>query len=852
MKKKLIIIDLSSFIFRAFYGVRMLNAPDGTPVNSLHGILGMFLKMISEFQPTHLILAKDTKGGSFRNEMYSEYKANRGEPPEELIPQFPLIGEMLDKMGIKSLAYDQYEADDIIGSLSLQWKDQFDEILLASSDKDLMQLIDGPIKMLDTMKSITYDRDGVFNKMGVYPEQIVDYLAMMGDASDNVPGMRGIGAKGAAKLLTEHKTLENCIENKDSFKGKKLTTAFSEYLDDGLLSKKLVTLKTDIKMDLNPEDTEYKFYPTDDLIDFLKNLGFKSAIKKLEDLRKIDSQVENEIEVDSAIDLEAALNIKKIKYTSLNEELKNISEIAIFSYLDKLAIATSDKDVLVVESDLSETISLLLSKEIRLVGCQMKEFIKNDLSNIKAIIHDVSLKQYMITHERKNDLETLVKKYFQKEVDFEKVSLNATFIFSINNIIDRLMIENEIEDVYTKIDEPIIKVLAQLEVNGIKCDISFLNDLEKEYQKSLEDLDSQIRSYTKNEELNINSTKQLAEFLFTELDLPPVKKTKTGFSTDAEVLETLVKKDLHPAPELIVRYRELNKLLSTYVKTLPELVSKVDKRIHPTFNIDGAATGRLSCTEPNLQNIPVRTKLGREIRKGFVTDNGKTLLGADYSQIELRLLAHMSEDKIMIDTFNNSGDIHLQTAAEILGKDPGEINKDERSSAKAINFGLMYGQGVFGLSKQLNITRSEAKAYIEKYFNRFSSIKSYLQSLKAFGHEHNYVETMYKRKRFLPQINSHNKMEQASSERVAINSPIQGTAADLIKIAMIEISKELKIRKLESKMLLQIHDELIFEVLNNELEEITDLVKTKMEGVIKLKVPLIVDINTGLSWYDLK
>lgn len=890
--KRLIVVDVSNFIFRAFFAIRPLTSPEGTPVNAVYGVLTMFLKLLSQYRPTHILMARDTSGGSFRNEMYEEYKANRTEPPEDLVPQFSLIKELIQKMELPHFEHENYEADDIIGSAVMQWKDDFDEILIASGDKDLMQFVGGNIKMLDTMKDKIYDEKGVFEKMGVHPEQIVDYLSMVGDSSDNIPGMRGIGAKGAAKLLAEHGTLDKCIEVKDTFKGKKLTTAFSEHLDEGLLSRDLIKIVTDVDLEKKPDDVKISFYPSDELIAFLEGLGFKTIINKLMDLRKAEYDAEsgtpipagvlsfehkivnNKKEFDKVLEV-----IDSVEGLSFHTEYnsgdifeREVSSVTISIDGETTYFIPFGKDRSLKEKELKSLLTTVWgSEELEVVSEHWKRdyfFAREYGVDVKCSPFDVTQVHYILDPGTRHDIVTLAKGYFdyelaarpKKDLYLEELSLEeqskfcgerSGIIYKLVDLFKTDLKEKSLSSIYRELDAPMIPILSGMESEGISLDTKQLKVMEKELEETIGNIEAEIFEIT-GEEINLNSPKQVGELLFNKLELPVIKKTKTGFSTDSSVLETLDGKNISPVPGLILQHRELGKLLSTYVKTLPELVHKRDKRLHTHFNQHVAATGRLSSNNPNLQNIPIRTELGRKIRKAFVPKKGCVLLGADYSQVELRLLAHFSEDPTMLKAFKNGEDIHRQTASEVMGVPLKEVTSEERSKAKAVNFGLMYGQSSFGLAGQLKISRKEAKDYITRYFEKFSSVKGYLDGLKEKAEETGYAITMSGRKRFLPDIKSKNRTVKSMAERVAINSPIQGTAADIIKMAMIEISGKLKKEKLETKMLLQVHDELIFEVPEKEVDKVSKIVKETMENVVSLKVPLTVDMGTGKDWYSLK
>lgn len=886
-KKRLIVVDVSNFIFRAFFAIRSMNAPDGTPVNATYGVLSMLLKIMANYRPTHMLLARDTSGGSFRNELYDQYKANRSEPPEELVPQFALIKELIDKMGLLNVANETYEADDIIGSTVIQWKDDFDEILIASGDKDLMQFVGGNIKMLDTMKDVIYDEKGVFDKMGVRPDQIVDYLSMVGDTSDNIPGMRGIGAKGAAKLLAEHDTLDKCFEVADTFKGKKLITAFTEHVEDAKLSKELIKIVTDIDLECKSDDAEMKFYPNEELLSFLKSLGMNSMIKRMEDLKYqlsiADGDVDEEVATSPFEHLIVGKDVEEKELKKLISENKTIAVQSEFDSSDiharnliGLAMSFDDNKSYFIElgpNNEKEYIELIWGDQNKEV---LSEHSKREYSHLfrhgiefKASNFDVTQAHYNVSPSMRHNIEAISSNVNVSVTSLDKKTpyitsletveeksqysgLRSIAVFRLANLLKDELKEKELMGVYEDIDNKLTPILARMEFEGVCLNKEFLYEMAKDLEVKLDVIQKKVDSYSMNDTINLNSPKQVGEFLFEELSFPVVKKTKTGFSTDSSVLEELDAKNINEVPGLILQYRELGKILSTYVKALPEIVNPKTQKVHTSFNQHVAQTGRLSSVNPNLQNIPIRSETGRMVRKAFIATPGNLLLAADYSQVELRILAHYSEDPTMIRAFNEDKDIHAQTASEINGVALEDVTPDERSKAKAVNFGLMYGQSSFGLASALKIPRKDAKAYIEKYFERFSKIKGFLDSLKEDAEKTGYSITMYGRKRFLPDIHSNNRTIKANAERMAINSPIQGTAADIIKCAMINIDKEITKRGLKSKMILQVHDELIFDIPENELNEMKSLVKEGMENVVQLKVPLKVDPAFGVNWYDLK
>lgn len=892
--KKLIIIDISNFIFRAFFAIRPLHAPDGTPVNAVYGVLSMVHNMIVKHKPTHILIAKDTKEGSFRNEIYSEYKANRSEPPDELIPQFALVDELIKCLGIPEIKMAGYEADDVIGSAACQWKSQFDEILIASGDKDLMQFVDGPIKMLDTMKDKIYEREDVKDKMGVYPEQIVDYLSLIGDSSDNIPGVPGIGPKGAQALLEEYETLEKVIENVAKIKNKRCQTALTEHEDKAIISKKLANIVTDLKLAMEHEGASFQLKVTPEIEAFFEKVGFRSWLAKLAEYKfagPTGASTTKKSTPDftpSAPVVPIAMPEKRTLKTevwTLNDLRKNIDGEAVISISHKceneldqhqawsaVAVATPTKSgfISLGKEESLNFVQILEESRCLIVCYQSKPFLQQTISaGIKPTFKyfDLAQAHFIINPEYRHDLSTISEEFLGfkmgevkgqgdlfggvGEEELASHGERAQAILALHPILRAKMKELSIERAYDDLDIPLIKVLAGMELEGVSLNVSFYKELEAEFSKQIDEIEAEVIKVS-GDKVNLRSPKQVGELLFEKLKLPVIRKTKTGYSTDAEVLTELVSLNLSPIPEFLLRYREMEKLLSTYVKALPAIINPNTGKIHTHFQPSNAATGRLSSDNPNLQNIPVRTENGRKLRKGFIASQGQTLLSADYSQVELRLLAHFSQDKNMLKAFHNNLDIHRQTAAEVFEVPLDQVTKDQRNGAKAINFGLMYGQTSFGLSQALRISQGDAKKYITSYFKNFDSVKSYLDSLKEAAEQTGYAETLFGRRRSLPDIKSSNRQIKAMAERVAINSPIQGTAADIIKLAMINIQNLINSRGLTSRMILQVHDELIFDVVPEELELMKVLVVEQMEGAVKLSVPLKVDVGIGNNWYDLK
>ncbi|HAZ11652.1 MAG: DNA polymerase I [Bdellovibrionales bacterium GWA2_49_15] len=879
--KKLFIIDISNFIFRAFYAIRPLSAPDKTPVNAVYGVWQMLYKLLDEYKPTHVFVARDTKRKTFRQDIYPEYKANRTSPPEELKPQFPLVFELVEKMHLPMFGLDNYEADDLIGSAVTQWRDYFDEVVIVSSDKDLMQFIDDKVKQLDTMKNQFYDRKDVFEKMGIWPEQVVDYLSLVGDSSDNIPGVAGIGAKGAAKLLAQYSSLENIIANIPNLPSAKVKNALTEHLDDAILSKKLVSIEVQASLGHRPEETQYLFKCDDALVGYMRHLGFNSAIAKLEELqRKLPAEVLSSLPASQSPSPENSMTtLTDENYSEWADKISKASILSLVLTFDSENILSRElKTLFLANEDFSlncatdperfthrnELFKQLVSNPEQQIITPHAKRIHSYAERLGILVHaqlwDVVQMHYLLHPEEGHSIDALCSRYIGRDWPKEQADENqflpsdrplAQFLFELYKVFSKDILLHELQSVYLDIDAKLFRVLASMENLGVQINVEYLKKLELEFSAELKSIEEDIHQSTQMD-TNLKSPKQVAHLLFEKLQLPVIKKNKTGPSTDSEVLETLAGLGQSPIPAKILRYREIDKLCSTYISVLPGLVHEKSQRVHTNFSQHTAATGRLSSLHPNLQNIPIRTVDGRKIRKAFVAAPGTVLLSADYSQVELRILAHFSQDPTMMKAFLGGLDIHTQTASEIMDVPLEKVAKSDRNMAKTVNFGLMYGQSSFGLAATLSISRTEARDYITKYFNRFGQVKAYLDSLKEFAEVHGYVVTLHGRKRFLPEIKSTNRMIKSQAERVAINSPIQGTAADIIKLAMIRIDDELRLHHLKTRMLLQVHDELIFEVPASELEQVKSLVKNAMETAVTLRVPLTVDLGVGLNWQDLE
>jgi len=857
--KKFFLIDISSIIFRAFYAIRPLTSPSGMPTNAIYGVVSMLLKLIKDHKVKNIICCFDRKDPSFRKDLYEAYKANRTEMPEDLIPQMDYIRRIIDLMGIQCIDKESYEADDLIGSFCHLAQKQKITSIIVSGDKDFCQLIGDFVFMLDTMKDSLTGVDEVFKKYEVKVEQFVDYLAIVGDSSDNVPGVKGLGPKGAAKLLNQFQSLNGIYENIESITG----STKQKLLDNkelAFLSQKLVTIKTDI--DLQIEDLEkfsiLKNAKWNELSQILEELGFKNLKTSLQSvLLGIDKS-----DIVLVADSDQILN-QKIEF--IDEDLVKKTtqfhpiEVFLKSFDPQQPVwflCNENKFLFMQKNDYAECD---LSTDLRDVFSSVKSNIKISGFDIKKSLHylnrsvdfsfsskieildDLQLMSYVTDPEDKQDFERVFEKYLSFKPPEDRTLVFEAYSFAmIKQKLEKKLQDTNQAHVYKDLEIPLIKVLFQMEKLGIKLDSDFLSTLESKTQSEILELQKVIYDLA-GEEFNVASPKQLGAILFEKLKLPVIKKTKTGYSTDSDVLGKL--KNEHQIIAKIEDFRELSKLQSTYIQALPKLV-KSDLRLHTTFLQAHTATGRLSSVDPNLQNIPIKTVRGQEIRKAFVAEKGKLLLSLDYSQIELRILAHYADDAGLIDAFKNDLDIHAATAAEVFSVSLASVTSEQRRIAKAVNFGIAYGQGAFGLAETLGLSRSEASEIIKKYFTKFSGVKSYIENSVLKAKETCFAETLFGRKRFIKDLFSKNVMIQKFGERAAINAPIQGTAADIVKKAMIDIDQKIKL-----PMLLQIHDELIFEGLEQDIESELKEIISIMENVIQLKVPLKVNWSKGASWY---
>ena len=865
--KKLLILDSNSILNRAFYGVRYLSAKDGTPTNAIYGFLNILLKLIKEQEPDYICAAFDVKAPTFRHKQYEGYKAQRKPMPEGLAAQMPLAKDVLRAMGVTILEKEGYEADDIIGTVARLCEESEISCFIATGDKDDLQLASDKTKVILTVtksgynETIIYDDKAVKEKYHVTPTEFIDVKALMGDPSDNIPGVKGVGEKTAMSLIEKHHSIEYIYENIDDIG---LKGAMLQKMKDGremaFMSKELATINRNTPIEFNAEECVFDgFENNGELYEILKRLELNSIIKKL-DLSGGDNVKENEdIFKDFSYQVGDKNMISGDKVTVvLDFDGDNISSAAVE--------AGNNAVVLNEQDDIKE---LLEDDSIAKVMFDVKEAIVklNGRIDIKNISDDTAIAAYLVD-PAKNEytIEKLASEYFGTVIEkpevkqlsllddmetdrSEYLAKCAVALGVLNDRIGDKIKENGQEKLYQEVELPLVTVLAHLEINGFLVDDNQLKKFADKLGEKIDALTNEIYMLA-GEEFNINSPKQLGVILFEKLELKPVKKTKTGYATNADVLEKL--RDKHPIVNFIMEYRQLAKLKSTYCDGLTAVVNPNTHRIHSVFTQTVTVTGRLSSTEPNLQNIPTRTELGREIRKMFVAKDGYVLVDADYSQIELRVLAHIANDETMINAFRNNEDIHAVTASQVLGIPLEDVTKEQRSSAKAVNFGIVYGIGEFSLAQDLHISVKEAKAYIESYLEKYHGVRNYMESIKEQAKKDGYVKTMLNRIRYIPELKSPNYNIRQFGERVALNTPIQGTAADIIKLAMVRVDNRLINEGLKSKLILQVHDELIVEAHKDEVDKVKQILSEEMQGAMELNVPLKVDMSTGHSWYDAK
>ncbi len=905
-QKTLYLVDGSSLFYRAYFAfIRnpLINS-SGENISATYGYVNSLLKLIRDEKPDYLAVVFDTKEPTFRHKMYDEYKSTRAKMPEELAEQIPRIREATEALNIPHFELIGYEADDIIGTFAVKGEKEGLKVYCVTGDKDYFQLVsdnifiyypkpggDSPVKM---------GREEVKLKFGVYPELVIDKLALMGDASDNIPGVPGVGPKTADGLLEQFGDLDTVLKDWEQIKAKGVRQKIGANHDKATLSKELVTIELNVPLEFKISDVIKKDIKYEETKTLFLELELNRLLKQITPPDQTDATDESATEekvqtksfyhgVPTIADLKKLIKeFTKADIIAVDTETTSIdalkAELVGVSLADRansgyyIPLAHEDKENNLPFKEALEILKPLLENpKVQKVGQNIKYdlevFHKYDI-DITPVSFDTMVASYVLNPSaRQNSLDIMALKHFdykmqpisdligsgKNQKSFATVPVDkaifyaaedADLTFRLHETLAPKIKEMELEKLFYDIEVPLIKVLAVMEESGVRIDRNYLKKLSIKMEKQLVGINEKIYEIAGGE-FNINSTQQLSHILFEKLELPTKGKTakKTGYSTDVKVLEELSK--IHPLPKQILEYRQLTKLKNTYIDALPRLINEKTQRVHTSFNQTIAATGRLSSTDPNLQNIPIRTEEGRQIRKAFIPrDENHTLLVADYSQIELRILAHYAQDQTLINAFNNKEDIHIRTAAEVYGVKLDEVDKDMRRAAKTANFAIIYGVTAYGLTQQTDLTLGEAKDFIETYFKRYPGIRDYMDKYKQFARDNGYVTTLFNRRRPIPEINDRNNSIRMFAERIAINTPIQGTAADMIKLAMINIQRQ--IEGMASKMILQVHDELIFDVQKDELEKMKQIVKTGMETVVDLDVPIVADMGTGDNWLDAK
>ena len=877
---KIILLDGNSLSYRAFYAMPALKNKKGLYTNSVYGFTLMLERILEDTKPKYALVAFDKGKETFRHKSYEAYKGTRDKTPTELVEQFGYVRELIESYGIKYEEHLDYEADDIIGSYAKIAEKAGLEVIIVSGDKDLTQLASDNITVYYTKRGVTeidyYTPEFINEKYGLTPQQIIDMKGLMGDKSDNIPGIPGVGEKTAIKLLTEYENVENVLENIDNISGKKLKERLIEGKEDAILSKKLATIFTDVPVDNKIEDLTFKedrekkkeLFEKLEFVSFLRKLSQENSAADESETETKEEKIKKDIEIQIA-DKDTKLNFKKssLHIECYTEDYQNSDVLGVSVYVGDTAYIFSEENFF----DNKYAIEYLQSQEEKTVY-DIKKIIyiaKKNNKKINGDVFDIKIANYLIDVTSKSEIDKIVFNYLgeiissneeiygkgakrslpTQEVLNSYIAKIAASILEVKPLMIKSLEEENMLDLYKNIEIKVARVLANMEFEGIHVSKKALDEMSHEFDERIKVLEGSIYTLA-GSEFNIASPKQLGVVLFEDLGLPVVKKTKTGYSTAVEVLEQLQYK--HDIIPLIMEYRTLTKLNSTYAKGLVKDITREGK-IHTRYEQTLTQTGRLSSVNPNLQNIPTRIEEGKKIRKAFIpASNDRVILSIDYSQIELRVLAHIAQDKGMIDAFKHDVDIHTKTASDVNGVPLDEVTPTMRREAKAVNFGIVYGISDFGLSNNLGITRKRAKEFIEKYLETFKGVDKYMTDIVKFAKEHGYVETLYNRRRSLPEINAKNKIIANLNARIAMNTPIQGTAADIIKIAMISAYNYIEESKVDAKLLLQVHDELIFDVSKDILEEFTDKMVAIMEEAANLDVKLKAEASSGPSWYEAK
>ena len=905
----MVLVDGSYYLFRAYHAIRDLTNAEGEPTNAIYGVINMMQKHLTEGGPDYFAIIFDAKGKTFRNDLYADYKANRPPMPDDLVCQIQPLHDLIRAMGVPLLMIDGVEADDVIATLSRQAASKGIKTVVSTGDKDLAQMVNDRIHLINTMSDVYLDPAGVEEKFGVQPEQIIDYLSLMGDTADNVPGVPKVGPKTAVKWLNQYGSLDEVIAHADEIKGK-VGENLREFMPQLPLSRELVTLKYDVELDFTPEQLVISAPDNSALKEMYKRWNFRSWLSQLEEDSE-EMSVDNKPETSKITT--TATSSSEAKADPVYETILSTAQLDQWlSKLEKAALISIDTETtsldymqaeivgvsfavdenhaayvplqhdyagapeqLPLTSTLEKLKPLLENEDIKKVGQNLKydlEVFANYDITLRGIEHDTMLASYVVNSTAsRHDMDTLALNYLNietihyedvagkgaKQIPFNQVSIevaapyaaeDADIVLKLHRVLSSDLEEHiQLKQVYNNIEIPLLTVLARIERNGVVIDSDMLMQQAHDLTRRMQEIEIEAHNLA-GETFNISSPKQIQTILYEKMELPILAKTPKGQPSTAEsVLQELAED--YKLPQLILDYRSMSKLCSTYTDKLPQMVNRETGRVHTSYHQAVAATGRLSSSNPNLQNIPIRTPEGRKIRQAFIAPAGYTMVAADYSQIELRIMAHLSGDKGLLDAFAKGLDIHKTTAAEVFSVAIDEVDNDQRRAAKAINFGLIYGMSAFGLAKQLGVSRTEAQQYVELYFSRYPGVKIFMDNTREKAKEDGFVETVYQRRLYLPEINARNAARRQYAERTAINAPMQGTAADIIKLAMINIDNWLQESTIDAIMIMQVHDELVFEVANNELEPFIDEINARMSKRNELlSVPLEVDIGYGNNW----
>jgi DNA polymerase-1 len=879
------LIDGSSYIFRAFYAIGHLSNSKGLPTNAIYGFTQMLLRVLKEHQPDYLIVIFDSKAPTFRSQVYQEYKANRPSMPEGLVPQIPYIKRIMDAYRIATLEIEGYEADDVIGTIAKRAASDADVVII-TGDKDILQLVSDQVEVYDTMKEKKFRVDEVIQRFGVLPEQVVEVMGLSGDAIDNIPGVPGIGEKTAIELIKAFGSIENLLAHLEQVPKKKLRENLEAYGEQARLSRRLATIHTDVPIQVQWKDALLSSPDLKGLREIFKELEFNKLLKDLPE-EKVFDQNDYHLILREDEFLSLLEDLKKAKHFALDTE--TTSPYPMWADLVGMSLSHTPNQAFYIPVGhqrregrqqlplpwvLQQLKPLLEDETLKKVGQNIKyEWIvlKRYAIQLQGMECDTMIASYLLNPTKHNhNLGEIAREYLDRSVSdykevvgtgakaltFDQVDLerakdysceDADVTFRLSGLLLPKLAEGGFKDLFDQVEMPLIAVLAKMEMNGVKIDINLLNNFSKEMEVQLQQKEERIYTLA-GDVFNINSSQQLGKILFDKLKLPVIKKTKTGYSTDVEVLTKLSIQ--HELPQEILAYRNLTKLKSTYIDALPRLIHPETGRIHTSYNQTVTATGRLSSSDPNLQNIPIRTDEGNRIRQAFIPEKGCSIASADYSQIELRLLAHLSQDETLVEAFRRDEDIHARTASEIFRVPIEKVNPTMRREAKVINFGIIYGMSAYGLAQQLNTQPKIAQAYIDEYFKQYTGVQAYIEKSLQEARQRGYVTTLLQRRRYLPDIQSPTAAIRQASERMAVNTPLQGTAADIIKVAMIRIQNRIEERHLFTKMIMQVHDELVFEVPEEEIERTLPMIRQEMEGVMELSIPLKVSIHSGKNWAE--